>query len=109
MLISWNPNGLLQRCIRELKKAVPEILVITDVAMDPYSSAGHDGYVDHEGRIDNDITLPILCKMAVAQAEAGADVVSPTHITRDLLRTISFHLRIIYCNVVKNVRLPLRI
>jgi porphobilinogen synthase len=75
---SWNTDGLLQRCIKALKKEVPELLVIADVALDPYSSDGHDGYVTDEGVIDNDITVPLLCKMAVAQAEAGADMVAPS-------------------------------
>jgi len=74
---STNPNGLLQRAVRALKSAVPNLLVITDVALDPYSSDGHDGVVI-EGRIDNDITVPILAGMAVAQAVAGADLVAPS-------------------------------
>lgn len=74
---SVNPNGLLQRAVRALKQEVPELLVITDVAMDPYSSDGHDGVVEGE-RIDNDATLPILAAMAVSQAQAGADVVAPS-------------------------------
>lgn len=72
-----NPDGLLQRAVAELKSAHPELLVITDVAMDPYSSDGHDGYV-LEGRILNDPTLDILADMAVAQAQAGADIVAPS-------------------------------
>ena len=63
--------------MRALKPALPELLVITDVALDPYSSDGHDGVVI-DGRIDNDETLPMLAAMAVAQAEAGADVVAPS-------------------------------
>ena len=76
---SWatKPDGLLQRAVRRLKQELPELLVITDVALDPYSSDGHDGVVI-EGRIDNDETLPLLAAMAVAQAEAGADVVAPS-------------------------------
>jgi len=74
---SVNPDGLLQRAIRALKKEVPELLVITDVALDPYSSDGHDGLV-RDGLILNDETLPLLARMAVAQAEAGADVVAPS-------------------------------
>lgn len=74
---SLNPDGLLQRAIRALKREVPELLVITDVALDPYSSDGHDGLV-RDGRILNDETLPLLASMAVAQAEAGADVVAPS-------------------------------
>jgi porphobilinogen synthase len=74
---STNPEGLLQRTIRALKKEVPGLLVIPDVALDPYSSDGHDGVVI-DGRIDNDVTVPILAKMAVAQAAAGADIVAPS-------------------------------
>jgi porphobilinogen synthase len=75
---SQNPRGLLQQTVRALKDAVPGLCVITDVAMDPYSSDGHDGYVDTRGRIDNDRTLEILAAMAVAQADAGADMVAPS-------------------------------
>ena len=71
------PDGLLQRCVRALKAAHPDLLVITDVALDPYSSDGHDGVVI-DGRIDNDETLPLLAAMAVSQAEAGADLVAPS-------------------------------
>jgi len=72
-----DPEGLLQRCVRELKRAVPELVVITDVAMDPYSSDGHDGLVQG-GVVVNDPSVAILARMAVAQAEAGADVVAPS-------------------------------
>jgi porphobilinogen synthase len=71
------PDGLLQRAVRALKLAHPQLLVITDVALDPYSSDGHDGVLVGE-RIDNDETLPILAAMAVSQAEAGADIVAPS-------------------------------
>lgn len=74
---STNPEGLLQQAVRALKQAVPELVVITDVAMDPYSSDGHDGLVDG-GEIANDATLPILAAMALAQAQAGADFVAPS-------------------------------
>lgn len=74
---SSNPEGLLQRAVRALKKEMPELVVITDVALDPYSSDGHDGVLI-DGRIDNDETLPILAQMAVAQARAGADIVAPS-------------------------------
>lgn len=74
---SVNPDGLLQRAVRALKRALPQLTVITDVALDPYSSDGHDGLVV-DGRIDNDRTLPLLAQMAVAQARAGADVVAPS-------------------------------
>ena len=74
---SLNPNGLLQRTVKALKAEVPGLLVITDVALDPYSSDGHDGLV-RDGEIVNDETLPLLAGMAVAQAEAGADIVAPS-------------------------------
>jgi len=74
---SLNPDGLLQRSIRALKQELPDLLVITDVALDPYSSDGHDGVV-RDGEIVNDETLPLLAAMAVAQAQAGADVVAPS-------------------------------
>jgi len=74
---SVNPDGLLQRTVKALKDAVPDLAVITDVAMDPYSSDGHDGLVK-DGKILNDETLDILAAMAVSQAEAGADIVAPS-------------------------------
>ena len=74
---STNSEGLLQRAVRALKRALPNLLVITDVALDPYSSDGHDGVLV-DGRIDNDVTVPILAQMAVAQARAGADIVAPS-------------------------------
>jgi porphobilinogen synthase len=74
---SKNKKGLLQNTIRDLKDAVPELAVISDVAMDPYSKDGHDGLVEN-GQIVNDATLPILAEMALAQAEAGADIVAPS-------------------------------
>ena len=74
---SLNDAGLLQRAVRALKANVPGLLVITDVALDPYSSDGHDGVL-LDGRIDNDITVPLLAQMAVAQARAGADIVAPS-------------------------------
>ena len=74
---SVNPHGLSQNTIRELKNKIPEMAVITDVAMDPYSSDGHDGFVEN-GKILNDETLGILSAMAVAQDEAGADMVAPS-------------------------------
>ncbi|TVR13181.1 MAG: porphobilinogen synthase [Planctomycetota bacterium] len=75
---SADEQGLLPRAIRALKQAYPHIQVIGDVAMDPYSSDGHDGIVGPDGAIENDATLPILCRMAVAQAQAGIDCVAPS-------------------------------
>ena len=70
-------NNLLCQAVQALKDAVPDLGIITDVALDPYSSDGHDGVVI-DGRIDNDVTLPILAAMAVVQARAGADIVAPS-------------------------------
>ena len=72
-----NVHGLLQKTIRLLKSSIPDITVITDVAMDPYSSDGHDGLVEGE-QILNDPTLDILADMAISQAEAGTDIVAPS-------------------------------
>lgn len=72
-----NPNGLMQRSIRAIKDAVPEMVVMTDVALDPFSSYGHDGIVEN-GQIVNDPTVEVLAKMSVSHAEAGADFVAPS-------------------------------
>ena len=74
---STNKKGIYLSTIREIKKQLPEAVLMTDVAMDPYSSDGHDGYVK-DGKILNDETLQILGEMAVAQAEAGADIIGPS-------------------------------
>ena len=74
---STNPDGLLQRTVRQLKDALPELAVITDVALDPYSSDGHDGIVE-DGEILNEETLEVLAAMSVSQAEAGADIIAPS-------------------------------
>ncbi|MEG4812411.1 porphobilinogen synthase [Microcoleus sp. F8-D3] len=74
---SYNPNGLIPRAVRAIKQAVPSLLVITDVALDPYSSEGHDGIVQ-DGKILNDETVAVLVKQALVQAEAGADFVAPS-------------------------------
>jgi len=74
---AWNKDGLMQRSIRAMKEAVPEIYVMTDVALDPYSSYGHDGIVK-DGRIVNDETVEALVKMSISHAEAGADMVAPS-------------------------------
>ncbi|MFM2311522.1 MAG: hypothetical protein RLZZ04_798, partial [Cyanobacteriota bacterium] len=74
---SYNPDGLVQRTIKAIKQEVPEITVITDVALDPFSTYGHDGIV-RDGKILNDETVEVLVKQAVSQAEAGADLVAPS-------------------------------
>src|SRR5690606_35846411 len=71
---AWNPEGLAQRAVRALKKAVPELGVITDVALDPFTTHGQDGIVDSEGYVANDITVEALVKQALSHAEAGADI-----------------------------------
>tara|TARA_R110002051_G_scaffold4229_2_gene22646 strand:+ start:40267 stop:41256 length:990 start_codon:yes stop_codon:yes gene_type:complete len=92
-----NPNGLMQRAIKTVKDAVPEMVVMTDVALDPYSSFGHDGIVGH-GEIVNDDTNAILAEMSLSHAQAGADVVAPSDMMdgrifemRTLLEDEGFH------------------
>lgn len=72
-----NPDGLMQRSIKAIKDAVPDMLVMTDVALDPFSSFGHDGIVEN-GLIINDATVEVLAKMSVSHAQAGADFVAPS-------------------------------
>lgn len=74
---SWNKKGLYLSSLKEIKKKFPEAVIMTDVAMDPYSSDGHDGLVKN-GKILNDETLEILARMTLAQAEAGADIIGPS-------------------------------
>jgi porphobilinogen synthase len=75
---AWNPAGLAQRAVRALKKAVPGLGVITDVALDPFTTHGQDGIIDETGYVMNDVTVEALVKQAVSHAEAGADVVAPS-------------------------------
>lgn len=76
---AYNPNGIYQRAIKEVKNALPDLMIMTDVALDPYSSDGHDGLVDPKtGEILNDQTLEVLAKMAIVQANSGADIVGPS-------------------------------
>ncbi|MFJ1366885.1 porphobilinogen synthase [Capnocytophaga canimorsus] len=72
-----NPNGLMQRAIKTVKNAVPQMLVMTDVALDPYSVYGHDGIIEN-GQIANDATVDALCQMSLSHAQAGADFVAPS-------------------------------
>jgi porphobilinogen synthase len=74
---AWNPNGLMQRAIRDIKAACPEMIVMPDVALDPYSIYGHDGIIEN-GDVANDATNEALVKMAVSHAQAGADFVAPS-------------------------------
>lgn len=75
---AFNPQGLAQRTVRAIKAAVPELGVITDVALDPFTSHGQDGLMDDSGYIINDETVEVLVKQAVSHAEAGADIVAPS-------------------------------
>ncbi|WP_372719293.1 porphobilinogen synthase [Immundisolibacter sp.] len=75
---AWNPDGLVPRAVQALKSALPELGVITDVALDPYTSHGQDGLIDHSGYVLNDTTVSALTRQAVCQARAGADVVAPS-------------------------------
>jgi porphobilinogen synthase len=76
---SWNPDGLMQRSIKAIKDAVPDMVVMTDVALDPYSQYGHDGIVDMEsGYILNDETVEALTRMSLSHAKAGADFIAPS-------------------------------
>jgi porphobilinogen synthase len=75
---AWNPEGLAQRAVRAVKKAAPDLGVITDVALDPFTTHGQDGIVDASGYVVNDVTVEALVKQALSHAEAGADVVAPS-------------------------------
>ena len=82
-----NPNGLMQRAIKTVKKTIPEMVVMTDVALDPYSSFGHDGVVEN-GEIVNDKTVDILAEMSLSHAEAGADFVAPSDMMDGRIKAI---------------------
>ncbi|OBT10167.1 delta-aminolevulinic acid dehydratase [Vibrio sp. UCD-FRSSP16_10] len=75
---AYNPEGLVQRAVRLLKEHVPQMGVITDVALDPYTTHGQDGIIDDEGYVINDQTTSVLVKQALSHAEAGADVIAPS-------------------------------
>ncbi len=75
---SFNPEGLAQRAVRAIKAAVPDVIIFTDVALDPFTTHGHDGIIDDNGVILNDETVEVLVKMSISQAAAGTDFVSPS-------------------------------
>jgi porphobilinogen synthase len=75
---AYNEDGLVPRTVRAIKKAVPELGVITDAALDPYTSHGQDGIIDEAGYVLNDVTVSALCRQALVCAEAGADVIAPS-------------------------------
>ncbi|MDD5228391.1 MAG: porphobilinogen synthase [Methylococcales bacterium] len=75
---AYNPNGLAQRTVRALKEAVPELGIITDIALDPFTSHGQDGLINADGYVLNDETIEVLVKQALSHAKAGADIVAPS-------------------------------
>lgn len=75
---AYNPDGLTQRSVRALKKAVPELGIITDVALDPFTTHGQDGLINSDGYVMNDETIDVLVRQALSHAEAGADIVAPS-------------------------------
>jgi porphobilinogen synthase len=75
---AWDPEGLAQRAVRALKQAFPELGVITDVALDPFTTHGQDGIIDEQGYVLNDVTLDALVRQALSHAASGADVVAPS-------------------------------
>lgn len=75
---AYNPNGLVQRTVRALKAAVPELGIITDIALDPFTSDGQDGLTNSDGYVLNDETIEVLVKQALSHAKAGADIVAPS-------------------------------
>ena len=75
---AYNPDGLVQRAVRALKQTIPDLGIITDVALDPYTSHGQDGLTNNQGYVINDETVAVLIRQAVSHAEAGADIVAPS-------------------------------
>jgi porphobilinogen synthase len=95
---AWNPQGITQRAVRALKQQFPELGVITDVALDPFTAHGQDGLIDDDGYVLNDETIDVLVKQALSHAEAGADIVAPSDMMdgrigaiRDALEDSGFH------------------
>ncbi|MBU2706500.1 porphobilinogen synthase [Zooshikella marina] len=85
---AYDPDGLMQRAIRSVKNAFPDLGIITDVALDPYTTHGQDGIIDESGYVLNDITVEVLVKQALAQAQAGADMVAPSDMMDGRIGTI---------------------
>ncbi|KQR12654.1 MULTISPECIES: porphobilinogen synthase [Xanthomonas] len=75
---AWNPDGLAQRAVRALKSRFPELGIMTDVALDPYTTHGQDGIIDHKGYVLNEITVEALVKQSLSHAQAGVDIISPS-------------------------------
>lgn len=89
---AFNPNGLVQRAVRELKGSYPELGVITDVALDPYTTHGQDGIIDENGYVLNEETVEVLAKQALSHAVAGADIVAPSDMMDGRVGAIRFML-----------------
>ena len=85
---AYNPDGLVQTAVKHLKKQLPELGIITDVALDPYTSHGQDGLVDESGYVVNDNTVAVLVKQALSHADAGADIVAPSDMMDGRIGTI---------------------
>ena len=106
---AYNPEGIVPRAVRMIKEAYPDALVCTDVALDPYSDQGHDGVVE-DGKILNDVTINQLCKQAICQARAGADIVAPSdmmvgtrHVQCHIFANLFFHCReFILCSLLQS-------
>jgi porphobilinogen synthase len=100
---AWNDNGLVQRAVRALKASFPDLGVITDIALDPYTTHGQDGLIDNAGYVLNDETIDALCRQALSHARAGADMVAPSdmmdgrvgEIRRTLDEALFIHTRIL--------------
>jgi hypothetical protein len=86
---AYNPDGIVPRAIRLIKATYPDAVVVTDVALDPYSDQGHDGIVE-DGKIINDATINQLCKQVICQARAGADIVAPSDMMVRLVPIVGF-------------------
>jgi len=91
---AWNPEGLAQRAVRALKKNFPELGVITDVALDPFTTHGQDGIIDESGYVLNDNTVNALVKQAISHAEAGADIVAPSDMMDGRIQAIRKELEL---------------
>lgn len=91
---AWNPEGLAQRTVRALKQNFPELGVITDVALDPFTTHGQDGIIDEQGYVLNDITVNALVKQALSHAEVGADIVAPSDMMDGRIQAIRTELEL---------------
>lgn len=105
---AFNPNGLIQKSIRKLKTEFPELIIISDVALDPYTTHGQDGVIDANNYVINDVTVDTLTKQAISQAEAGADIIAPSDMMdgrigsiRNALEANNFHNTLILSYAAK--------